>query len=172
MSGLGGRTCARGNKIMLAPNLTVYMTTQHNLIGSGGNMIVGLDHIAIAVTKLDEALQIYQNILGLKLEKIRMVEDQKVRVALFLAGETKIELLEPTSAESAVARFIEKKGEGIHHIALKVTDIKGFLKQLKEKGIALIDEKPRIGAEGGKIAFLHPKSLKNVLIELCEEPSP
>jgi methylmalonyl-CoA/ethylmalonyl-CoA epimerase len=145
------------------------MTTQHNLIGSGENMIVGLDHIAIAVSRLDEALQIYQNILGLKLEKTMVVEDQKVRLAFLLAGETKIELLEPTAAESTVARFIKKRGEGIHHIALKVTDIEGSLKQLKEKGIALVDEKPRVGAEGGKIAFLHPKSLKNVLIELCEE---
>jgi methylmalonyl-CoA/ethylmalonyl-CoA epimerase len=135
-------------------------------------MIVGLDHIGIAVEKLDEALQIYQKTLGLKLEKIRVVKDQKVRLAFLLAGETKIELLEPTATESAVARFIEKKGEGIHHIALKVTNIEGFLKQLKEKGIALVDEKPRVGAEGGKIAFLHPKSLKNVLIELCEEQSP
>jgi len=131
-------------------------------------MIVGLDHIAIAVGNLDEALQIYQNILGLKLEKTIVVEDQKVRLAFLLAGETKIELLEPTAAESAVARFIEKKGEGIHHIALKVTNIEAFLKQLKEKGIALVDEKPRVGAEGRKIAFMHPKSLKNVLIELCE----
>jgi len=131
-------------------------------------MIVGLDHIAIAVSQLDEALLIYEKILGLKLEKIRVVEDQKVRLAFLSAGETKIELLEPTDAESAVARFIEKRGIGIHHIALKVTDIEGFLKQLKEKGIVLIDEKPRVGAEGGKIAFLHPKSLKNVLIELVE----
>lgn len=131
-------------------------------------MIVGLDHIAIAVSQLDEALQIYQKILGLKLEKITVVKDQKVRLAFLLAGETKIELLEPTAAESAVARFIEKKGEGIHHIALKVTNIEGFLGQLKQKGIALVDEKPRVGAEGGKIAFLHPKSLKNVMIELCE----
>ena len=157
-----------GQLIMLAPNLTVYMTTQHNLIDSGGNMIVELDHIAIAVSKLDEALQIYQKILGLKLEKTMVVEDQKVRLAFLLAGETKIELLEPTATESAVSRFIEKKGEGVHHIALKVTNIEGFLKQLKEKGIALVDEKPRVGAEGGKIAFLHPKSLKNVLIELFE----
>lgn len=131
-------------------------------------MIVGLDHIAIAVSKLDEAVEIYQNILGLKFEKIMVVEDQKVRIAFFPIGETKIELLEPTATESAVARFIEKKGEGIHHIALKVTNIEDSLKQLKEKGMALVDEKPRVGAEGGKIAFLHPKSLKNVLIELVE----
>ena len=134
-------------------------------------MIIGLDHIGIAVSKLDEALQIYQEILGLKLEKVKVVENQNVRLAFLLAGETKIELLEPIAAESAVAKFINKKGEGIHHIALRVTNIEGFLRHLKEKGIALVDETPRVGAEGGKIAFLHPKSLKNVLIELCEKQS-
>jgi methylmalonyl-CoA/ethylmalonyl-CoA epimerase len=132
-------------------------------------MIVGLDHIAIAVGQLDDALKIYEEILGLKLEKITVVQEQKVRVALLLAGETKIELLEATAKESPVAKFIEKRGEGIHHIALKVTKIEDLLRQLKEKGITLVDEKPRIGAEGRKIAFLHPKSLKNVLIELCEK---
>jgi methylmalonyl-CoA/ethylmalonyl-CoA epimerase len=132
-------------------------------------MIVGLDHIAIAVSQLDDTLKIYEEILGLKLEKITVVQKQKVKVALLWAGETKIELLEPTAKESTVARFIEKRGEGIHHIALKVTKIEELLRQLKEKGIALVDKKPRIGAEGRKIAFLHPKSLKNVLIELCEK---
>jgi methylmalonyl-CoA/ethylmalonyl-CoA epimerase len=132
-------------------------------------MIVGLDHIAIAVNQLEEALKIYQKALGLKLERIALVKEQKVKVALLKAGETKIELLEPTTKESTVAKFIGKKGEGIHHIALKVTNIEDFLKQLKEKGIVLVDEKPRIGAEGGKIAFLHPKSLKNVLIEICQK---
>jgi len=131
-------------------------------------MIVGLDHIAIAVNKLEEAIQIYQDILGLKLEKTMVFENQRVKIAFFSLGETKIELLEPTAPESPVARFIEKRGEGIHHIALKVTNIEDSLKRLKEKGIVFVDEKPRIGAEGGKIAFLHPKSLKNVLIELCE----
>jgi len=131
-------------------------------------MIVGLDHIAIAVSKLDKAVEIYQNVLGLKLENTMVVEDQKVRIAFFPVGETKIELLEPTATESAVARFIAKKGEGIHHIALRVTNIKHDLKQLEEKGIVLIDKEPRVGAEGGKIAFLHPKSLRNVLIELVE----
>jgi methylmalonyl-CoA/ethylmalonyl-CoA epimerase len=131
-------------------------------------MIIGLDHIGIAVSKLDEALQIYQEILGLELEKVKVVENQNVRLAFLLAGETKIELLAPIAAESAVAKFINKKGEGIHHIALRVTNIEDFLRHLKEKEIALVDEKPRVGAEGGKIAFLHPKSLKNVLIELVE----
>jgi methylmalonyl-CoA/ethylmalonyl-CoA epimerase len=132
-------------------------------------MIVGLDHIAIAVDKLDEALRIYQDILGLKLQKTMIFENQKVKIAFFSVGETKVELLEPTAQESPVAKFIEKRGEGIHHIALKVTNIEALLKQLKEKGITLVDEKPRTGAEGGKVAFLHPKSLKNVLIELCEK---
>jgi len=138
-------------------------------LAAGENMIVGLDHIAIAVNKLEEAIQTYRDILGLKLQKTMAFENQRVKIAFFSVGETKIELLEPTAPESPVARFIEKKGEGIHHIALKVTNIEDHLKQLREKGIALVDEKQRIGAEGGKIAFLHPKSLKNVLIELCEE---
>jgi len=131
-------------------------------------MIRGVDHVAIAVNKLDEALEIYQRQLGLKLEKIRVVEQQKVKAALLRAGDTKIELLEPTDAESTVAKFLEKRGEGIQHIALLVSNIETYLKELKEKGIALIDEKPRTGAEGGKIAFIHPKSTKNVLIELVE----
>jgi len=131
-------------------------------------MIRGVDHVAIAVNKLDEALEIYQRQLGLKLEKIMVVEEQRVKTAILRAGDTKIELLEPTDAESAVAKFLEKRGEGIQHIALLVSDIENHLKELKEKGITLIDEKPRIGAEGGKIAFIHPKSTKNVLIELVE----
>jgi len=132
-------------------------------------MIVGLDHIGIAVGKLDEALGIFEGILGLKLVKIKTVEEQKVNVAMLLAGETKIELLEPTNEESSVAKFIAKRGEGIHHIALTVSDIENSLEQIKRKGIAPIDEKPRIGVEGHKIAFLHPKSMKNVLVELCEK---
>lgn len=131
-------------------------------------MIVGLDHIGIAVSKLNEALHTYHEILGLKLEKIEVVENQHVRLAFLLAGEAKIELLEPTAAESAVAKFIDKKGEGLHHIALGVTNIEAFLGQLKKRGIALVDERPRVGAEGRKIAFLHPKNLRNVLIELVE----
>jgi methylmalonyl-CoA/ethylmalonyl-CoA epimerase len=132
-------------------------------------MITGLDHIGIAVTNLNEALGIYERILGLKLVKIKTVENQGVKVALLLAGETKIELLEPTDEGSSVAKFIAKKGEGIHHIALTVSNIENSLEEIKRKGIALIDEKPRIGFEGHKIAFLHPKSTKNVLIELCEK---
>jgi len=131
-------------------------------------MIRGVDHVAIAVNKIDEALEIYERMLGLKLERVSVVEQQRVKVALLRAGDTKIELLEPTDAESTVAKFLEKRGEGIHHIALLVSDIESHLKELKAKGIALIDEKPKTGAEGGKTAFLHPKSTKNVLIELVE----
>jgi methylmalonyl-CoA/ethylmalonyl-CoA epimerase len=132
-------------------------------------MITGLNHIGIAVNNLKQALEIYEGILGLKLVKVRTVEEQGVKVAMLLAGETKIELLEPTNEESAVAKFIAKKGEGIHHIALTVSDIESSLEEIKRKGIALIDEKPRIGVEVHKIAFLHPKSTKNVLVELCEK---
>ena len=132
-------------------------------------MIKGLDHIGIAVKNLDEALEIYERTLGLEVEKIRLFDEQKVKIAFLLAGETRIELLEPTDKEGPVARFIEKRGEGVHHLAFKVADIEASLQEVKDKGIALVDEKPRIGAEGFKIAFLHPKSTKNVLMELCEK---
>jgi len=131
-------------------------------------MITGLEHVGIAVNKIEEALQVFENSLGLKLEKTRTVEAQRVRIAFLRVGETKIELFEPTDKEAAVAKFLEKRGEGLHHIAFTVTGIEDMLKKLKDNGITLIDEKPRKGAEGGKIAFLHPKSTRNVLIELCE----
>lgn len=132
-------------------------------------MITGVDHIGIAVSSLGEALEIYEKILGLKVGKIRVVEDQKTKVAQLLAGETKIELLEPTDEASPVAKFIRKKGEGVHHIALEVTNINESLRRAKEQGITLVDEKPKIGVDGFRIAFLHPKSTRNVLLELCEK---
>jgi len=132
-------------------------------------VIKGLDHIGIAVKNLDEALEIYEGILGLEVENVCAFEEQKVKIAFLLAGETRIELLEPLGNEGPVARFIEKRGEGVHHLALNVVDIEAALQSIKEKGIALVDETPRIGAEGFKIAFLHPKSTKNVLVELCEK---
>jgi methylmalonyl-CoA/ethylmalonyl-CoA epimerase len=131
-------------------------------------MISGVEHIGIAVSNLDEALRIYKTILGLKVGKIRVVEDQKTKVAQLFAGKTKIELLEPTDEESPVAKFLKKRGEGVHHIALEVTNIDDSLRRAKEQGLMLVDEKPRIGVDGFRIAFLHPKSTKNVLIELCE----
>ncbi len=131
-------------------------------------VIEGLDHIGIAVKNLDEALEIYEGILGLEVENVCAFQEQKVKIAFLLAGETRIELFEPLDNEGPVARFIEKRGEGVHHLAFNVADIEAALQSIKEKGIALVDEKPRIGAEGFKIAFLHPKSTKNVLVELCE----
>jgi len=134
-------------------------------------MVIGVDHIGVGVNKLDEAITLYCDVLGLRLEGIHMVEEQKVRVAsLSTGGETRIELLEPTESESPVAKFIERRGEGVHHIALKVRNIEAVLEELKEKGLKLVDEKPRMGVGGAKIAFIHPKSTKNVLLELCERP--
>ncbi len=131
-------------------------------------MITGLKHIGVAVNNIDEALQVFENTLALKHEKTISLEERKLRIALLQIGETKIELLEPTDKEGTIAKFLQNRGEGIHHIAFKVTNIEGMLQQLKSKGVTLIDETPRKGAEGGKIAFIHPKSTKNVLIELCE----
>lgn len=133
-------------------------------------MVVGIDHIGIAVDSLDETIRLY-TILGLELEGIHVVEEQKVKVAFFsTGGETRIELLEATDAGSSVAKFIERNGEGVHHIAFKVRNIEDVLTQLKDKGLKLIDEKPRTGVGGSKIAFIHPKSTRRVLYELCEKP--
>lgn len=131
-------------------------------------MIIGVDHIAVAVGRLDESVDVFERVLGLKPERMSVVEEQKVKAALFRVGDTKLELLEPTDAQSTVAKFLERRGEGIHHIALLVSNIEDHLKELKDRGIDLVDEKPRVGIEGGKIAFLHPKSTRNVLIELVE----
>ena len=134
-------------------------------------MVVGIDHIGVAVNNLDEAIGLYRDVLGLKLEGVHAVEEQKVRVASFsTGGETRVELLEPTESESPVAKFVERRGEGVHHIALKVRNIEVVLEELKGKGLRLVDEKPRIGVGGAKIAFIHPKSTRNVLLELCEKP--
>jgi methylmalonyl-CoA epimerase len=134
-------------------------------------MAVGIDHLGVAVNNLDEAISLYRDVFGLKLEGVHVVKGQKVRVASFsTGGETKIELLEPTESESPIAKSIEKRGEGVHHIALKVRNIKTTLEELKEKGLKLVDEKPRIGVGGARIAFIHPKSTRNVLLELCEKP--
>lgn len=133
-------------------------------------MITGLDHIAIAVKNLEETVQLYETVLGLKAERVEPFEPQKVKVAIFRVGETKIELISPMSQESTVARFLEKRGEGLHHVALRVDDIEEMLEALKAEGIKLVDEKPRLGIEGVKVAFIHPKSMSGVLIELCQKP--
>ncbi|MFK9093191.1 methylmalonyl-CoA epimerase [Bacillus salipaludis] len=132
-------------------------------------MIKKVDHIGIAVKSLENTLPFYTDVLQLSLLGIEVVDSQKVKVAFLQAGETKLELLEPTSAESSIATFIEKRGEGIHHVALGVTSIEERIAEMKDKGIRMIDEAPRPGAGGTDIAFMHPKSASGVLYELCEK---
>lgn len=132
--------------------------------------ITHIEHIGIAVKSIDEQLPYYEGILGLKCYNVETVEDQKVKTAFLKVGQTKIELLEPTSDESTIAKFIEKRGEGIHHIAYATKDVNDALQELEEKGVRLIDHATRGGAEGLQIAFLHPKSTGGVLTELCEHP--
>jgi methylmalonyl-CoA/ethylmalonyl-CoA epimerase len=129
-----------------------------------------IEHIGIAVKDLNEAIAYYENVLGLKCYAIEEVADQKVKTAFFMIGQTKIELLEATDPESSIGKFIEKRGEGIHHIAFAVDSLPSALAELEEKSIQLIDKQARKGAEGLNIAFLHPKSTKGVLTELCENP--
>jgi methylmalonyl-CoA/ethylmalonyl-CoA epimerase len=128
-----------------------------------------IEHIGIAVSNLPETIKFYENVLGLKCYNIEEVADQKVRTAFFMIGQTKIELLESTDPEGPISRFIEKRGEGIHHIAFAVRNIGEQLEKAEKNGIRLIDSSPRRGAEGLDIAFLHPKSTSGVLIELCED---
>lgn len=127
-----------------------------------------IEHIGIAVKNIDESIKYYEDILGLKCYAIEEVKDQKVKTAFFKIGETKIELLESTSTDGPIAKFIEKKGEGVHHIAFAVNGLSQSLTELEGKGVQLIDKTPRKGAEGLNIAFLHPKSTQGVLTELCE----
>ncbi len=127
-----------------------------------------IEHIGIAVKSIEEQLPYYEGVLGLKCYNIETVEDQKVKTAFFKIGQTKIELLEPTCEESTIAKFIEKRGEGIHHIAYSTNNVNEALKEMEEKGVKLIDQKARPGAEGLNIAFLHPKSTGSVLTEICE----
>ena len=131
-----------------------------------------IEHLGIAVKSLEEAIPYYENILGLKCYSIEEVADQKVKTTLYKVGQTKIELLEPTSEDSTIAKFIEKRGEGIHHMAFAIEDgVANALAEVEAKGVRLIDKAPRKGAEGLNIAFLHPKSTCSVLTELCENPN-
>jgi len=130
-------------------------------------MFIGVDHVGVAVKNLEVAISVYRDVLGFKLEGVHTLTERKVKVAFFsTGGEAQIELLEPLSSDSTVAKFLETRGEGIHHLAVRVDDIEAALEELKRKGVTLVDEKPRIGAEGKKIAFVHPKSTKGVLLEL------
>lgn len=133
--------------------------------------ITHIEHIGIAVKNLHEAIKFYEEVLGLKCYAVEEVADQKVKTAFFMVGQTKIELLESTSPDGPIGRFIENKGEGVHHIAFAVTGLEEKLHDVKSKGVRLVDEHPRKGAEGLNIAFLHPKSTFGVLTEFCEKPS-
>jgi len=130
-------------------------------------MITKINHIGIAVNSIDEAAKLYADVLGLKVKDIEVVEDQKAKTAIIPVGESKIELIESTDPEGTIAKYIERRGEGLHHLALEVSNIEDTLGMLVNKGIALIDEKPRNGVGNTDIAFLHPKGTK-VLIELVE----
>lgn len=130
-----------------------------------------IEHLGIAVKSLETAIPYYEEVLGLKCYAIEEVPEQKVKTAFFKVGQTKIELLESTDPEGPVGKFIENKGEGIHHLAFAVEGLQEQLDKVAEKGIRLIDKTPRKGAEGLNIAFLHPKSTCGVLTELCEDPN-
>ena len=130
-----------------------------------------INHIGIAVNSLEASIPFYRDTLGMTFEGTEEVAEQKVRVAFLAIGESRIELLEPTAPDSPVARFLEKNGEGIHHLAYQVADLDAALARLKEQGVRLVDEIPRLGAHGTRIAFLHPKASGGVLTELCQAES-
>jgi methylmalonyl-CoA/ethylmalonyl-CoA epimerase len=130
--------------------------------------VLKIDHLGIAVKSIEEGKEFWSDALGLEFEGAETVQEQKVTTAFFPVGESEVELLESTAPDGPVAKYIDKKGEGIQHVAFRVENIEEALAELKAKGIQLIDQKPRIGAGGAKIAFLHPKATKGVLVELCE----
>lgn len=131
-------------------------------------MLTKINHIGIAVQSLDATIPFYRDNLGMAFAGIEEVPEQKVRVAMLAVGESKIELLEPTSADSPVAKFMEKNGPGVHHVAYEVTDIEAAIARLLADGARMVDEKPRNGAHGARIAFIHPKSSLGVLTEICQ----
>ncbi|MFO7971499.1 MAG: methylmalonyl-CoA epimerase [Desulfobacterales bacterium] len=130
--------------------------------------ILKIDHLGIAVNSIEDGKNFWTDALGLEFEGSETVEGQKVTTAFFPVGESEVELLESTAPDGPIAKFLEKKGPGIHHVAFRVDNVEAALTELKEKGIKLIDEKPRMGAGGAKIAFLHPKATNGILVELCE----
>ena len=130
--------------------------------------LLKIDHLGIAVSSIDAKKNFWTDVLGLTLEGKETIQEQNVTTAFLPVGESEVELLESTSADGPVAKYIEKRGEGIQHVAFRVENIEEALAELKAKGIALIDQTPRIGAGGAKIAFLHPKATSGVLVELCE----
>ena len=131
----------------------------------------GLDHVAIAVKNLDDAIAFYRDVVGLELQEIEEVPGQKVKTAIFGQGMGRIELICPTSPDTGVARFLDKRGEGLHHICIEVDDIDAALEELRKAGAPLIDEVPQSGAGGARVAFVHPKGARGVLTELRQGPS-
>ena len=130
--------------------------------------VLKIDHLGIAVSDIGEAKKLWQDVLGLEFAGSETVEEQKVTTAFFPVGDSEVELLQSTAPDGPIAKYIEKRGEGIQHVAFRVENIEEALEELKQKGVRLIDEKPRMGAGGAKIAFLHPKSTFGVLVELSE----
>jgi methylmalonyl-CoA/ethylmalonyl-CoA epimerase len=149
------------------PNYATNFLINYNTKG-GAMKVLKIDHLGIAVNSIDQGKNFWMDVLGLEFEGSETVDEQKVTTAFFPVGESEVELLESTAPDGPIARYLEKKGEGIQHVAFRVENIDSALQELKEKGIRLIDEKPRKGAGGAKIAFLHPKSTNGVLVELCE----
>jgi len=131
----------------------------------------GLDHVAILVSDLDAAVKLYRDVYGLELAEIEDVPGEKVRVAIFGHGTGRIELVSPSGPDSPMARALEKRGEGLHHVCLEVPDIERAMAALRERGAPLLDEKPRAGAGGARVAFVHPKGSRGVLVELRQGPA-
>jgi len=130
--------------------------------------VLKIDHLGIAVNSIEDGKAFWSDVLGLEFEGAETVAEQKVTTAFFPVGESEVELLESTAPDGPVAKYIEKRGQGIQHVAFRVENIEEALAELKEKGVRLIDQQPRIGAGGAKIAFLHPKATAGVLVELCQ----
>ncbi|OQY26176.1 MAG: methylmalonyl-CoA epimerase [Anaerolineaceae bacterium 4572_32.1] len=129
-----------------------------------------IDHVGIVVHDIEAALQVYRDALGLKLTKTESVPEQEAKIAFLTVGESEIELVQPTTSDGGIARYLAKRGEGIHHICLEVDDIEAVLAQMAERGLELINQSPRVGSGGQKYAFVHPKSAHGVLLELYEKP--
>ena len=132
-------------------------------------MFKGIDHIGIAVSSIGQSIEFYRDVLGMTLREIEEVPEQHARIAFITVGPTNLEFLEPTSPDSPIAKFIEKKGCGVHHVAVEVDDLESLLGGLKAKGVRLINEKPVHGAGGKLIAFVHPSSTGGILLELCQQ---
>ena len=130
----------------------------------------GIDHVAIATNDLESAIELYRDTLGLTLTAIEEVPEQQVRTAIFGEGMGRLELISPTTRDCGVARFLEKRGEGLHHLCVEVEDIHTAIAELRRRGVSLIDQEPKVGAGGSKVAFVHPKGCRGVLVELRQGP--